>query len=142
MKRLMPSESNMKKNSELKTLSNIKNLSFLTLFTSSATILCCALPALLVTIGAGAALSSLISIFPQIVWVSKYKEYIFTAAFILIILSGYLQWQSRKLPCPADKLLAAQCMRARKLSLKIYFISVVTLIIGFAFAFVVPVLMN
>ena len=138
----MPSESNMKKNNELKTLSNIKNLSFLTLFTSSATILCCALPALLVTIGVGAALSSLISIFPQIVWVSKYKEYIFTAAFVLIILSGYLQWQSRKLSCPADKLLAAQCMRARKLSLIIYFISVVILIIGFVFAFVVPALMS
>ena len=138
----MPSESNMKKNNELKTLSNIKNLSFFTLFTSTGTILCCALPALLVTIGAGAALSSLISIFPQIVWVSKYKEYIFTVAFILIILSGYLQWQSRKLPCPVDKLLAAQCVRARKLSLIIYFISVVTLIIGFAFAFVVPALMS
>ena len=138
----MPSESNMKKNNELKTLSNIKNLSFLTLFTSTGTILCCALPALLVTIGAGAALSFLISIFPKIVWVSKYKEYIFIAAFILIILSGYLQWQARKLPCPADKLLAAQCMRARKLSLKIYFISLVTLIIGFAFAFVVPALMS
>ena len=138
----MPSESNMKKNNELKTLSNIKNLSFLTLFTSTGTILCCALPALLVTIGAGAALSSLISIFPQIVWVSKYKEYIFTAAFILIILSGYLQWQARKLPCPADKLFAAQCMRARKLSLIIYFISVVTLIIGFAFAFALPYLLK
>ena len=138
----MPSESNMKKNNELKTLSNIKNLSFLTLFTSTGTILCCALPTLLVTIGAGAALSSFISTFPQIVWVSKYKEYIFIAAFILIILSGYLQWQARKLPCPADKLLAAQCMRARKLSLIIYFISVVTLIIGFAFAFVLPYLLK
>ena len=138
----MPSESNMKKNNELNTLSNIKNLSFLSLFTSTGTILCCALPALLVTVGAGAALSSLISTFPQIVWVSKYKEYIFTAAFILIILAGYLQWQARKLPCPADKLLAAQCMKARKLSLVIYFVSVVILIIGFAFAFVVPALMS
>ena len=134
----MPSESNMKKNNEINTLSNIKHLSFLSLFTSTGTILCCALPALLVTIGAGAALSSLISTFPEIIWVSKYKEYIFTAAFILIILSGYLQWQARKLPCPADKLLAAQCMKARKLSLVIYFVSVVILIIGFTFAFALP----
>jgi hypothetical protein len=138
----MPSESNMKKNNELNTLSNIKNLSFLSLFTSTGTILCCALPALLVTIGAGAALSSLISTFPQIVWVSKYKEYIFTAAFILIILSGYLQWQARKLPCPADKSLATQCMKARKMSLVIYFVSLVILIIGFTFAFVLPYLLK
>jgi hypothetical protein len=138
----MPSESNMKKNNELNTLSNIKNISFLSLFTSTGTIFCCALPALLVTIGAGAALSSLISTFPQIVWVSKYKEYIFSAAFILIILSGYLQWQARTLPCPTDKLLAAQCMKARKLSLSIYFTSVVILIIGFTFAFVLPYLLK
>ena len=128
----------MKKNKELNTLSNIKNLSFLSLFTSTGTILCCALPALLVTVGAGAALSSLISTFPQIVWVSKYKEYIFTAAFVLIIFAGYLQWRARKLPCPADKLLAAQCMKARKMSLVIYFVSVVILIIGFTFAFALP----
>ncbi|MDA0942477.1 MAG: hypothetical protein O2849_06675 [Proteobacteria bacterium] len=138
----MSLESDMKNNSELKTLSNIKNLSVLTLLTSSGTILCCALPVLLVTIGAGAALSSLISTFPQIVWVSKYKEYIFTVAFILIILSGYFQWHSRKLPCPANKLLAAQCLRARKLSLVIYFVSVVILTIGFTFAFILPYLMN
>ena len=138
----MSLESDMKKNSELKTLSNIKNLSVLTLLTSSGTILCCALPVLLVTIGAGAALSSLISTFPQIVWVSKYKEYIFTVAFILIILSGYFQWHSRKLPCPANKLLAAQCLRARKLSLVIYFVSVVILTIGFTFAFILPYLMS
>ena len=138
----MSLESDMKKNSELKTLSNIKNLSVLTLLTSSGTILCCALPVLLVTIGAGAALSSLISTFPKIVWVSKYKEYIFTVAFILIILSGYFQWHSRKLPCPANKLLAAQCLRARKLSLVIYFVSVVILTIGFIFAFILPYLMS
>src|SRR6056300_1824178 len=132
----------MKTNDELNELDKIKNISILSLFTSTGTILCCALPALLVTIGAGAALSSVISVFPQIVWVSKYKVYIFTAAFILIVLSGYLQWYARKLPCPSDKLLAAQCMRARKLSLKIYFISVVTLIIGFAFAFVLPYLLK
>lgn len=138
----MSLESDMKKNSELKTLSNIKNLSVLTLLTSSGTILCCALPVLLVTIGAGAALSSLISTFPKIVWVSKYKEYIFTVAFILIILSGYFQWHSRKLPCPANKLLAAQCLRARKLSLVIYFVSVVILTIGLTFAFILPYLMS
>ena len=138
----MSLESDMKNNSELKTLSNIKNLSVLTLLTSSGTILCCALPVLLVTIGAGAALSSLISTFPKIVWVSKYKEYIFTVAFILIILSGYFQWHSRKLPCPANKLLAAQCLRARKLSLVIYFVSVVILTIGFIFAFILPYLMS
>ena len=131
----------MKKNNELNELDKIKNLSILSLFTSTGTILCCALPALLVALGAGASLSSLIATFPQIVWVSKYKLYIFTAAFILIILSGYLQWYARKLPCPSNKLLAAKCMRARRVSLVIYFVSVGILLIGFTFAFVIPYLL-
>jgi len=88
----------MKTNDELNELDKIKNISILSLFTSTGTILCCALPALLVTIGAGAALSSVISVFPQIVWVSKYKVYIFTAAFILIVLSGYLQFMQESYP--------------------------------------------
>jgi hypothetical protein len=131
----------MKKNNELNELDKIKNLSILSLFTSTGTILCCALPALLVALGAGATLSSLIATFPQIVWVSKYKLYIFTAAFILIILSGYLQWYARKLPCPSNKLLAAKCMSARRVSLVIYFVSVGILLIGFTFAFVIPYLL-
>ena len=131
----------MKRNDELKELDKIKGISILSLFTSTGTILCCALPALLVALGAGATLSSLIATFPQIVWVSKYKLYIFTAAFILIILSGCLQWYARKLPCPSNKLLAAKCMSARRVSLAIYFVSVGILLIGFTFAFVIPYLL-
>ena len=46
---------------------------YLTLFAGSGTIICCALPALLVSIGAGATLGSLISTFPQLVIISIYK---------------------------------------------------------------------
>jgi len=132
----------MKKNSELKDLNKIRNVSILSLFTSTGTILCCALPALLVTLGAGAALSSLISNFPQIVWISKYKSYVFLAAFVLIAIAGFLQWQARKLPCPSDILLAKKCMQARTVSLWIYFFSLALLLIGFAFAYIIPFYQN
>jgi hypothetical protein len=128
----------MKKNNELKDLNQIRNVSILSLFTSTGTILCCALPALLVTLGAGAALSSLISNFPQIVWISKYKSYVFFAAFVLIAIAGFLQWKARKLSCPSDKLLAKKCMQARTVSLWIYFFSLALLLIGFAFAYILP----
>jgi hypothetical protein len=41
--------------------------SLLSLFASSSTLICCAIPALLVSLGAGAALASLVAVFPQIV---------------------------------------------------------------------------
>ena len=45
----------------------------ISLFTSFGTLICCALPALLVTIGSGAVLAGLISNVPQLLILSKYK---------------------------------------------------------------------
>ena len=61
----------------------------LTLFTSVGTLLCCALPALLVTLGAGAALAGFISVAPWITVISKYKVVVFVIAGILLGLSSY-----------------------------------------------------
>ena len=101
---------------EVHILRSNKLANYLTLFTSSGTIVCCAIPALLVSIGAGAALSSLITVFPQLVILSVYKIPIFIGAFMMLIISGILQYRSRNLPCPADKNLANACTRTRKIS--------------------------
>ncbi|NQW34982.1 MAG: hypothetical protein HQ470_04165 [Methylophilales bacterium] len=128
----------MKKNKELEALQLSKRTSFISLFTSGGTIFCCALPALLVSIGAGAALSSLVSVFPQIVWLSVYKTPIFIMAFIFIVLGGLFQWQARNLACPADPVLAMECQKTRKVSIIIYCVSVSIFLLGFIFAFILP----
>ena len=115
-----------------------KLVNYLSLFTSSGTVLCCALPALLVSVGAGAALSSLITVFPQLVILSIYKIPIFIGAFIMLIIAGVLQYRSRGLPCPVDKKQAYACMQTRKVSMIIYFTSVGIFIIGLLFAFIIP----
>lgn len=113
----------------------------LSLFTSGGTLVCCALPALLVTIGAGAALSSLISAVPQLVWFSLHKVEIFLAAGLMLALSGWLQWHARSLPCPLDPELAAACTRTRKNSLRLYLLSTVIFLTGGFFAFIAPLLL-
>ena len=115
-----------------------KLVNYLSLFTSSGTIICCALPALFVSMGAGAALSSLIAVFPQLVILSIYKIPIFIGAFIMLIIAGMLQYHLRDLPCPADKKQAYACMQTRKVSMIIYFTSVGIFIIGLLFAFIIP----
>lgn len=115
--------------------------SWLSLLTSSGTLICCALPAALVALGAGAALSALIAVVPQLVWFSEHKAGIFIAAAAMLVVSGALQWQSRRLPCPADPELARMCMTSRKRSLWIYLISVGALGVGGFFAFVAPYLL-
>jgi hypothetical protein len=112
----------------------------LSLFTSGGTLLCCALPALLVAIGAGAALSSLISAVPQLVWFSLHKVEIFLAAGLMLALSGWLQWRARSLPCPLDPELAAACTRTRKMSLRLYLLSAAIFLTGGFFAFIAPLL--
>jgi copper chaperone CopZ len=54
--------------------------SWAALLASSGTLVCCALPALFVAVGAGAALSSLVSTVPQLVWLSENKEPLFVVA--------------------------------------------------------------
>ena len=114
--------------------------SLVTLLASSGTLICCAIPALLVSIGAGAALASFVAIFPQIVWISEYKEIVFAISVLLMIIGGVLQWRNRHAPCPVDPKLRDACLKTRKTSLRIYLASLLILIIGSWFAFIQPLL--
>lgn len=105
------------------------------LFTSMGTLICCALPALLVTIGMGATLAGFIGVAPWITALSAYKEYVFVAAGLMLALSAIMQWRGRYAPCPADPLKAKACMRLRKISLGILIVSILVYLIGFFFAF-------
>ena len=107
----------------------------LSLFTSIGTLLCCALPALLVTLGMGAALAGFISVAPWITVFSKYKILIFVGAGIFLTLSSYFLWINRNAPCPTDAKQAKACALLRKFSLYTIIISIVIYIVGFFFAF-------
>jgi len=126
---------------EMANLQKTKAASFLSLFTSSGTLICCALPATLVGLGAGAAMSSLVSNVPQLVWFSEHKIGVFLFAGIMLVLSGAMQWHARGLPCPADPALAAACLQTRKTSIRIYIVSVVIFLIGCFFAFIAPLIL-
>jgi hypothetical protein len=112
--------------------------SLLSLFASSSTLVCCALPALLVALGAGAVLSSLVSVFPQVVWLSEHKEELFVVAGLATAASGALQWRNRTAPCPTDPTRRRACLQTRRASLRVYGFSVLIYAVGGWFAFVQP----
>jgi len=62
-------------------------LAFLSLFTSLGTLLCCALPALFVAIGMGAAFAGLVGAVPQIVWLSEKKLWLFGIGALCLLLA-------------------------------------------------------
>jgi hypothetical protein len=111
--------------------------SWLSVFTSGSTLVCCALPALMVAIGAGAALSGLVSAIPQLVWLSEHKEPLFAFAGTMLIVAGALQWRTRRegASCPPDQALAEACATTKDHSMRIYVVSVVIYLIGAFFAF-------
>jgi hypothetical protein len=112
--------------------------SWFALFASSGTLICCALPALLVALGAGAVLSSLVAAVPGLVWVSEYKEIVFGFAGLMLAASGMLQWKNRFAPCPLDPVLRRACLKTRNISARIYLSSVGVFMLGGWFAFIQP----
>ena len=72
-----------------------KLMSFLSLFTSVGTLLCCALPALLVTLGLGAVVVAGVSAFPWLVPLTRNKEWLFLTAAVLIGLNFFLVYRSK-----------------------------------------------
>lgn len=107
----------------------------LSLFTSIGTLLCCALPALLITLGMGAALAGLVSAAPWITVIAEYKAYVFAFAGGMLFVATIMQWRARNAPCPADPIKAKACTRLRIISWVLLGISIIIYLIGFFFAF-------
>lgn len=108
----------------------------LTLFASMSTLLCCALPALLVSIGAGAVMIGLVSAIPQLVWLSEHKIALFTFAGFMLTSSSILRYRNRNAPCPADPMKARACNRLRRISGMVFNLSLACYAVGFFFAFI------
>src|SRR4051794_36368306 len=109
-------------------------LSYLSLFTSISTLLCCALPSLLVLFGLGATVASVLSQAPWLVAMSHHKHSVFLLAGLLISVNFvYLYAAAPKLQrkngaCdPNDP---AACQTASRFSRIILWCSAVLYLIG------------
>jgi len=110
----------------------------LTLLASSGTLVCCVLPAVMVSLGAGAALAGLVTAVPQLVWLSEHKALVFGSAVVMLALSAALLWRARRLPCPADPAAALACRRLRTASAVLWWAALAGIATGALFAFVLP----
>lgn len=118
----------------------ISLISYFTLFSSLSTLICCALPALLVSLGLGAVLAGLASNIPSLIWISEHKILIFSFSAITLTLNGFLIWRNKNAPCPIDPELRKSCLSARKSGLNFYILSLIIFGTGFFFAYIAPLL--
>ena len=117
---------------------NEKSANLLSLFASSSTLICCALPALLVSLGAGAAFANLITVFPFLVILSQYKIYISLFALVIITIAGFVNYRTYHMPCPIDPELGKSCLQTRKRSRFIYYFSVILFMFASTFTYIIP----
>lgn len=113
-------------------------VNYFTLFGSLSTLICCALPALLVSLGLGAVLAGLASNIPALIWISEHKMQVFIFSGAMLLLNGFMLWTNRNAPCPIDPALRDTCIKGRKMSRNLYFISLTVYFIGFIFAYALP----
>ena len=111
---------------------------FFALLSSSSTLLCCALPAILVSMGAGAVFANIISVFPALTVVSRFKVEITVVTLIILVAVGVLHSKTAKMPCPADPNLGRACLKSRKRSRVVYYITCIVLATASIFTFIVP----
>jgi hypothetical protein len=117
-----------------------KQFSFpvLALLSSASTLVCCVLPALFVALGLGSTVAGFIGAFPQITWLSEHKGIVFALAGALIAFAGFWEWRRRNAPCPLDPDMAKACAKLRRISIGLWFLSVVIYVVSVSFVFIVP----
>lgn len=109
-------------------------VSWTALFATSGTLVCCALPITLVTLGMGATVASLTSAFPILITLSQHKAWVFAFSGAMLLLSAWMMFRPGR-ACPTDPTLALACNRAQRWNRRILIGSIILWSIGFFAAF-------
>ena len=122
-------------------------LSYLSLFTSFGTLLCCALPSLMVLLGLGATVASFLSVVPWLMTLSLHKIWVFAVSGLLIvgnliyvhIVAPRLQQQGSA--CPSDA--PDACVSSSRFSRIVLWVSATIYAVGVFSAYALgPLLMR
>ncbi|MBN9459697.1 MAG: hypothetical protein ABS43_31855 [Bordetella sp. SCN 67-23] len=109
-------------------------VSWLTLFASSGTLICCALPILFVMLGLGATVAAVTSAVPFLVTLALHKGWVFAGSGLMLLVSGWLLYRPGR-ACPSDPELGRLCERAQRWNRRIHGVSAAIWGIGFFAAY-------
>ncbi len=112
---------------------------WLLLLTTSGTLLCCALPIALVTLGLGATVASIAAAAPWLIALSQHKLWLFIFSGLLIAAAHWAVYRPGR-SCPIDPELAAACERADRINRRFIIVSAALWLTGFLTAYALPLL--
>ncbi len=104
------------------------------LFTSTTTMICCALPIMLVALGFGAVSAALFSNFPFLAVLAHHKIWLFSGSALLMVLAAWALYRPGR-ACPTDPALAAQCARVDTWNRRLFLAAAGLWAIGFTAAY-------
>jgi len=96
---------------------------WLILFTSSATLVCCVIPIVLVSLGMGAVVAALYGSLPFLTFLGVYKSWTFTVTAAILLLAAWALYRPGRV-CPTDSTLAKACTSAHKWNSRLFWVSV------------------
>lgn len=112
------------------------------LFASVPTLLCCALPVVLVSLGMGSVVVSLYSDhLPFLQWFGMNEHITFGVTAVLLVLTGWLLYRPGR-SCPTDPKMAQACQSANRWNQRFFWSAVVIWCIGAFFAFILPLIQS
>ncbi|MHC9510507.1 hypothetical protein [Kangiella sp. M94] len=109
-------------------------LTWLALFSTMGTLVCCALPIALVTLGMGATVASLVSSMPFLVTLSEHKIWVFVISGALLAFSAWMIYRPRR-NCSTDPELGVLCNKSQRWNRRIFWLSIILWCAGFFAAF-------
>ena len=114
---------------------------WLTIFASTTTLLCCALPILLVTVGLGAVSAAMFANVPFLTFLAMHKLWLFIFSFFMLAISFWSVYRPGR-TCPPDPELAAQCAKADIWNKRVLIVSSTMWVVGFTAAYLSVPLLN
>lgn len=112
---------------------------WLLLFASFSTLLCCALPIILVSLGMGAVVASLAANLPVLITLSQYKDWMFVITAITLALAAWVLFRPGRV-CPPDPELAQYCEHIHRWNTRFFWAAMIVWLVGFFAAYLLPVL--
>jgi mercuric ion transport protein len=104
------------------------------LFTSTTTLICCALPIMLVALGFGAVSAAMFSNFPFLVTLAHHKLWLFSGSAVLLLLAAWALYRPGR-ACPVDPVLAARCESADRWNRRLFIVAAGLWGVGFTAAY-------
>ncbi|HBY85473.1 MAG TPA: hypothetical protein DEO86_06325 [Colwellia sp.] len=117
-------------------LTKESSVTWLALFTATGTLVCCAIPIILVSLGLGAVVASMVSSLPFLVTLSEHKIWVFSISGVMLMLSAWMLYRPER-TCPTVPKQAELCHKTQLWNRCIYWFSVILWIIGIFAAFIV-----